>query len=179
MSYVQKCLQQNEHVVYAATLHWIIYTQGIMFAVLGAVFGYEMPSLINRLFDQPMAGELMHPAAIVCFIISSIGAIMLLGAYIRQVSTELVVTNQRIIAKYGYISRSTFEIMISRVTGANFEQTIRGRLLGYGTILVHGAGGDISPIDLIADPQGFQNALMGVLERAPPRPPGAPAGPAR
>jgi uncharacterized membrane protein YdbT with pleckstrin-like domain len=169
MSYVQKCLQPNEHVVYTAQLHWMIYVQGLIFALFGAVLGYEMPSLLQRMFDPSFAETIRRPAAIGCFIISSIGAILLLGAYIKQVSTELVVTDQRVIAKYGYISRTTFEIMNTRITGANFEQTVMGRILGFGTILVHGAGGDISPIDLVADPQGFHNALMGVLERTPGR----------
>jgi uncharacterized membrane protein YdbT with pleckstrin-like domain len=171
MSYVQKCLQHDEHVVYPAILHWVIYLQGLMFAFAGAALGYEMPYLLDRFFDPHMAQELKHPMAIVCLIIALVGAVLLFGAYIRQISTELVITNQRIIAKYGYISRTTFEIMIDRVTGANFDQTIMGRLMGYGTIIVHGAGGDISPIDLVADPQGFHNALMGVLDRRGPKPP--------
>ena len=94
-----------------------------------------------------------------------VGTAFLLAAYIRQTSTELAVTNRRIIAKYCFISLTTFEIMITRVTGANFEQTVTGRLLGYGTILVHGAGGEISPIELVAHPQEYHRALMGVLER--------------
>jgi uncharacterized membrane protein YdbT with pleckstrin-like domain len=83
---------------------------------------------------------------------------------VRQSSTELAITNRRLIAKYGFISRATFEIMINRVTGVNFDQTVMGRILGYGTILVHGAGGDISPFDVVANPQLFQRALMDVLE---------------
>ena len=54
--------------------------------------------------------------------------------------------------------------MIGRVTGVNFDQTVVGRMMGYGTILVHGVGGDVSPFDGMANPQLFQRALMDTLE---------------
>ena len=94
------------------------------------------------------------------------GVMLLLGAYIRQMSTELAVTNRRLIAKYGFVSRVTFEIMLSRITGANFEQTVTGRLFGFGTVWVHGAGGEVSPIGGVANPQLFYRALMSALERS-------------
>jgi len=169
MSYVHKCLRPDERVIYEATLHWIIYVQGIAFALAGAALGYEMPFIMARFFDPNTAQALAHPVAIVCLLVAMIGIILMLGAYIKQVSTELAITNRRVIAKYGYISRATFEIMIDRVTGANFDQTVGGRLMGYGTIIIHGAGGDISPVDVIANPQGFHGALMGVLGRVPGR----------
>jgi uncharacterized membrane protein YdbT with pleckstrin-like domain len=79
-----------------------------------------------------------------------------------------VITNHRIIAKYGFISRSTFELMINRITGANFDQSIMGRIFGFGTVIVHGAGGDISPFDVVADPQEFHRNLVGALEHVAP-----------
>jgi len=48
--------------------------------------------------------------------------------------------------------------------GRQFRSTITGRILGYGTVLVHGAGGDISPFDVVANPQLFQRALMDAVE---------------
>jgi uncharacterized membrane protein YdbT with pleckstrin-like domain len=108
-----------------------------------------------------VAGKIITGGALVCAVA---GLILLIGSTIRQSSTELAITNRRLIAKYGAISRSTFEIMIGRVTGVNFEQTMMGRILGYGTVLVHGAGGDISPFDVLSNPQLFQRALMDVVE---------------
>jgi uncharacterized membrane protein YdbT with pleckstrin-like domain len=163
-SYVLKILAPDERILYAASVHWIVYLQGIMFTVMGGVLGFYAPNILTALLGQNMAHMLTKPAALAALVIVAMGFSLLLGAYIRQVSTELVVTNRRVIAKYGYISRETFELMISRVTGANFDQTILGRILGYGTIIVRGAGGDISPIDFIADPQAFHNVVMSSFE---------------
>ena len=165
MSYVEKALLPDEQIVYAATLHWIIYVPGLAFTIIGGLLGHYSFDILGYLFGTSFANFLGRPVAGGGLIIVLIGIVFLGGAYIRQTSTELAVTNRRIIAKYGFVSRTTFEIMINRITGSNFDQTIGGRLLGYGTVLVHGAGGDISPFDKIADPEEFHQALMLVMGR--------------
>lgn len=164
MSYVQKILLPDERVVYGATLHWVIYLQGLMITIAGGVLGYYSYDIIAALFGTTHMQTMGHILSGGALIVVFAGVVLLFGAYLRQTTTELVLTNRRIIAKYGVISRATFEIMLSRITGANFDQTITGRFFGYGTILVHGAGGEISPIDLVADPQAFQKALVGLIE---------------
>jgi uncharacterized membrane protein YdbT with pleckstrin-like domain len=116
------------------------------------VFGEDYESPIGR----ALAG--------VAMLFAFVGFILLLSSVVRQSATELAITNKRVIAKYGFVSRSTFEIMINRVAGVNFDQTIMGRIFGYGTVLVHGTGGDVSPFEVVANPQGFQHALMDILE---------------
>jgi hypothetical protein len=96
--------------------------------------------------------------------IIAIGTLHLLYGFVRQISTELVVTNQRVIAKYGLISVTTYELMLSKVEGANIEQSVTGRLLGYGTVMVKGTGGGISPIDHVANPYKFHHFLMQAMD---------------
>jgi uncharacterized membrane protein YdbT with pleckstrin-like domain len=166
MSYIEKVLLPDERIIYSATLHWIIYLQGLTLTIFGGVLGYyNYPGLVF-LFGPHLAQEFSRAITGVALVIVLIGAMLLLGAYIRQTATELVITNQRLVAKYGFISRTTFEIMINRITGANFDQTVMGRILGFGTIWVHGAGGDVSPISGVSNPQMFYRALMSVLEQA-------------
>ena len=164
MSYIEKVLLPDERIAYAATLHWIMYVPGMVITILGGLVGYFGFAVINRLLGPTFAHYLDRPMGGIGLAIVLVGVALLSGAYVRQTSTELAVTNRRIIAKYGFISRTTFEIMINRVTGSNFDQTVMGRLLGFGTVLVHGAGGDISPFDQIDDPQAFHQALMKVIE---------------
>jgi len=164
MTYLSKMLLPDERIVYIATLHWVIFIPGMCLTALGGFIGFYSYALIGFIMGQSMAQVFGRVLAGAAFILALVGLGLLIGALVRQSSTELAITNRRLIAKYGFISRSTFEIMINRVTGANFDQTIMGRLLGFGTILVHGAGGDISPFDVVTNPQLFQRALMDVLE---------------
>jgi len=165
MSYVKKVLLPDERVVFTARLHWIIYIRGLVIAVCGGIAGFCSNDIAQNLFGGTFGAGAGKVLASVAFILTLVGVGLLWKGYMRQATTELVITNMRIIAKYGLISRATFEILISRITGANFDQTMFGRILDYGTILVHGAGGEISPFDMVADPQGFHRALLTVLDR--------------
>ena len=162
-SYVEKVLLPDEKVVFAAYLHWVIYLQGLVITILGVIASYYSYIIAARIFGPDHMQQAGHILSGLSLLVVICGVALLFGAFIRQSATELVLTDRRIIAKYGFISRATFEIMLSRITGANFDQTILGRCLGYGTILVHGAGGEISPIDLVANPQGFHRALIQVI----------------
>ena len=162
-SYIEKILLPDEQVFYAGTLHWIVFIPGLFITAGGGLFAIYMPRLFSMFLGDEFARNVHYLTAAAAAVILLCGLIILIGAYIRQNTTELAITNRRIIAKYGFISRATFEIMISRITGCNFDQTILGRILGYGTIIVHGAGGDISPFDVVSDPQGFHKALISVL----------------
>jgi len=168
MTYVEKILLPDERIIYAATLHWIIYLQGLFVTASAGLVGHFSRVFLTLAFGEQLGGQFAKPISAIAMIIVLAGALLLLFAYLRQTSTEIVITNKRLIAKYGIISRATFEIMVSRITGANFDQSILGRVMGFGTILVHGAGGEISPIDHVADPQLFYRALVSVLEKFQP-----------
>jgi hypothetical protein len=163
MSYIEKSLLPDERIVYWSQLHWIVYSKGIFITIVGGLLGFYSSHILTFFFGNEFAQHFNKVLAGAAGIVVLIGIVFLLGAYIRQASTELAVTNHRIIAKYGFVSRTTFEIMIPRITGSNFDQTILGGLMGYGTFLING---EISPINLVADPQRFHNALMEVLGSA-------------
>lgn len=164
MSYVQKMLMPDERIIYIGTLHWIVFVPGLIFTFVGGLVGFFSYDIVSHFVGPASAAMFSRGVGLIALVIAVAGFAMLLGAVVRQSATELAITNRRLIAKYGFISRSTFELMINRVTGANFDQSIAGRMFGYGTILVHGAGGDVSPFDVVSNPQLFQRALMDVLE---------------
>jgi len=162
-SYVAKVLMPHEQVIFAATLHWIMYLQGLAITIGGGMMAFCSRPVLILLFGERMGDAFTRPVCMVALIVVVVGSFLLLTTYLRQTSTEIVVTNKRLIAKYGFISFTTFEILVNRITGANYEQSVAGRVLGFGTVLVHGAGGEISPIDQVADPQLFYRALISVL----------------
>ena len=84
----------------------------------------------------------------------------LLSAWITQWTTEIAVTDKRIIHKVGLIQRKTIEMNMSRVESVSVDQSIHGRLLGYGDISVRGTGSGLSPFILIAHPLEFRNAVV-------------------
>lgn len=89
---------------------------------------------------------------------------------VARATSEFAVTNRRVIIKVGLVSRRTVELNLEKVESIGVEQTIPGRILGYGTIVVVGTGGTKEPFRGIGDPMGFRRAVNVATEtlRGPP-----------
>jgi len=94
-----------------------------------------------------------------------VGLFFLVAAWIKVRSTEVAITNRRVIAKTGFIKRSTVEINLEKVEALRVEQTFLGRMLNYGTIYISGAGTAVAPIHDIADPLVFRRKFMEATNR--------------
>ena len=94
-----------------------------------------------------------------------VGLVFLAMAWIRVRSTELAITNRRVIAKSGFVKRHTVEINLDKVEALKVEQGVWGRLLNFGTIFISGAGTSVAPIANIADPLVFRRKFMEATNR--------------
>ena len=63
-----------------------------------------------------------------------------LWEWLKLRSTELGVTNRRLIIKKGIISRNTEEMKLSSVETVEIIQGVPGRILGYGNVKITGRG---------------------------------------
>ncbi|MCL2469874.1 MAG: PH domain-containing protein [Alphaproteobacteria bacterium] len=163
-SYVKRAMQSNERILCEAQLHWIIYKMGLMIVLIGTVLAFWTSPLIGFLGEDFVETSL-EPTRYVALGLIAVGAFQLVCAFIRQISTELVITDRRVIAKHGFISTTSYELMLPKVEGATIDQSILGRILGYGTIMVKGTGGGISPIDHVTNPYLFHAHLMSALQK--------------
>ena len=94
-----------------------------------------------------------------------VGLIVLAMAWIRVRSTELAITNRRVIAKSGFVKRHTVEINLDKVEALKVEQGVWGRMLNFGTIFISGAGTSVAPIRDIAGPLVFRRKFMEATNR--------------
>jgi uncharacterized membrane protein YdbT with pleckstrin-like domain len=151
MKYVEQVLQPGEALVYATTLHWLVYLRAIVLfvlAVLCLVAAGEVDS-------AGITMALKIAAAVLCVL----GIVTALSALIRRATTELAVTDRRVIFKTGIFQRHTVEMNLSKVETVGVNQSILGRLLGYGTVIVRGTGGSFEPIPFIGEPLAFRNHI--------------------
>ncbi|MCA3069129.1 MAG: PH domain-containing protein [Rhodocyclaceae bacterium] len=95
-----------------------------------------------------------------------VGLILLALAWVKQRSTELAVTNKRVITKFGFIQRDTVELNIQKVESVQVQQGIMGRMLDFGTIVIAGGGSPQAPVPGISDPMGFRRAFLEAQETA-------------
>jgi uncharacterized membrane protein YdbT with pleckstrin-like domain len=88
------------------------------------------------------------------------GIVFLLWAYIRYKTTEFAVTDKRIIAKTGLVSRNTVEMFLDKVESLHVEQSVLGRVLDFGTITIRGTGATEEPIRNISAPLALRKQFM-------------------
>jgi len=89
-----------------------------------------------------------------------VGLFLLIWAWIRVRSTEIAITNRRVIVKYGFVKRDTVEINLEKVEALRVEQGFLGRMLNYGTVFISGAGTSVAPIKDVTDPLVFRRKFM-------------------
>jgi uncharacterized membrane protein YdbT with pleckstrin-like domain len=81
-------------------------------------------------------------------------------AWIKRVTTEIAVTNKRLIFKEGFISRRTMEMNMDKIESVDVNQSVLGRIFDYGTIVVRGTGAGLEPLKRIDAPIELRNSVM-------------------
>jgi uncharacterized membrane protein YdbT with pleckstrin-like domain len=82
-----------------------------------------------------------------------LGAVALItGGVIRRFATEVAVSNKRVLIKRGFFSRRSIEVLLPKVESIGVDESLLGRMLGYGTVIVRGTGGTFETFDKIAHP---------------------------
>ena len=85
---------------------------------------------------------------------------LFIAPLIDRYTDEFAITNKRIIFKTGLISRKTFEMNLSKIESVNVDQSILGRILGYGTIKIVGSGGTQEILSKIRKPLEFRKKFQ-------------------
>ena len=152
MRYVRRVLLPGETIVYATRLHWVIYIHTILLLIACIILAGAAVSTSD---NQGISLALGIAAVIFLLLALSAG----LRAFIRRVTTELAVTDHRVIYKSGLLSRHTIEMNRDKVESVDVDQTLLGRIFGYGTIIVRGTGGSLEPIRSIGDPLTFRSYI--------------------
>jgi uncharacterized membrane protein YdbT with pleckstrin-like domain len=127
--YVDHTLSANETVIANAKPHWAMFIAPMLWLIFGLVL------LVPLVVAIPML------------------ILRLMTFY----GTELAVTNKRVIAKTGVISRNVIDVALPKVEGITYQQGVFGRVFGYGSIFVRGTGLGHVPIKFIAHPELFKS----------------------
>ncbi len=140
MGYIESNLLPDERVVYKATLHWIIYRKCFFFVFIG----------IALLWVKPALGG----------IVILIGLLFGIPAFIDYLTSELGVTTKRVIIKTGLLRRRTLELLLQQVEAIAVDQSVPGRILGYGTLTLTGTGGVREVFHNVSSPLEFRRRIQ-------------------
>jgi uncharacterized membrane protein YdbT with pleckstrin-like domain len=150
MPYVRRVLQPGESVVHSTRLHLLIFLPALAYLTIGVAL-----LVVALKYDGDW--RTVFKAAAVIFMLLAVAAAV--PAAIRRATTELAVTDRRVIYKSGVISRHTLEMNRSKVESVDVDQSLLGRLFGFGTVIVRGTGGSLEPLRMISDPLSFRSHI--------------------
>ena len=146
-SYVESVLAPGERVVHRTAIsHWNY--------VLSYLVGVACLAIAATALASQSQGRVTIAA-----VAALIGLAIILVAAIRRATTELVLTDRRIIAKRGFIRRDTVEMNLGKVESLHVNQGLLGRLLNFGDVTVVGTGSSLEPLRGISRPLELRRKL--------------------
>jgi uncharacterized membrane protein YdbT with pleckstrin-like domain len=145
MRYIQRILQPGESLIYQGRIHWIIYLPAAVLLVLAGI------ALSRAGVSRGMNWVLV---AGMC---ATVGALAGISAWIKRWTTEIDVTDRRIVYKRGLIRRHTVEMNMDKVESVDVDQTVLGRMLNFGNVTIRGTGTGIEPLFNVEAPLQFRN----------------------
>jgi uncharacterized membrane protein YdbT with pleckstrin-like domain len=145
VSYIDENLLPDEQVVYRAQLHKIIFARAALVLIVGVVLLF-FPTLTQART-----------------VVLVIGVLLLVPPFVAYLTTELGVTNKRVIVKSGFIRRRTIELLLRQVEAISVDQGLLGRLLGYGSITLTGTGGVREVFHQVREPLELRRRIQGQI----------------
>jgi hypothetical protein len=157
--YSRATLAPNEIPFYKTSLHWIVFLRFAFLAFVVFLF-VAMPFAIavQALFGSEL-GWFALP----------LPAFIMLPPALAFASSELVITDRRVLIKTGVVRRQTLEMFISKIESVRIDQGVFGRMLDYGTVMIRGTGGSEEPFEGISRPIQFRNWVQRLQGGEPVR----------
>jgi uncharacterized membrane protein YdbT with pleckstrin-like domain len=169
VSYVSDHLLPGERVVYRARLHWIAFRWSIFLLILAVVVA--VAGQLVSASDLGDTWKLWVPA-----LLAGLALVSALGPWIKVASSEFAVTDKRVLVKIGLLQRDSLETLLSKVEAIGVDQTLLGRMLGFGTITIVGTGGTREAFERIAAPMEFRRQVQAQIVANEDRRGSLPAG---
>ena len=171
MGYVERHLLPGERVLYKTRLHWVLYARPALVFLIGAGLTVAVSQMSGGKESQ---AEAARWAGWVGIGIMAIGVLWGFVHWVELRTSEFAVTTSRVIFKVGLVARYTTELLLTKVESIAVQQSLTGRILGFGDLTVIGTGGTREIFRRVRDPIGFRNYVQQASTIH-----GAPAGPER
>jgi hypothetical protein len=180
MSYARNLLSRGEEVVYESRQHWFAVIARTWLWIVVAIIALALSVWIGgqgRVLDN----ETIDGVVTVVGLVALVGAIGYVGfVFWDWRNQEWLITTRRVIRAEGVLNKAMFDSSLEKINDARLQQSILGRIFGFGTLDILTAaeemgGNNVADFPMIADPVPFKKAMMDqkeMLERpdlAPPR----------
>jgi uncharacterized membrane protein YdbT with pleckstrin-like domain len=159
VGYLESILGKDERVVFATRRHWFTIAGTVLVSAIlsiiiiaGAILPVSLHSRIGSL-----------SLLLLLLLIVPLGR--LLSKYLDWWNEQFIVTNRRIIQIEGVFNKHVIDSSLEKVNDIIMDQTMMGRLLGYGNIEILTASDiSVNKLDNIANPIRFKTTMLDQKE---------------
>ncbi len=157
MPFPKKNLNANETIALDMHPHWWYFAEPAWSLLGSIVFGIIILAKADG--SVATAAKWLDLALLV------FTAIWLLIRYFKWLTTNFVITSNRLIFRHGVVGKSGIEIPLERVNNVNFTQSVFERVLGAGDLLIESGGEDGQQrFTDIRHPAQVQNLIHAQME---------------
>ena len=170
MLYVQQSLGPDEELIFVGHFHWMYTVNAFMSIIFGMLIsvaiiiaGIVIHKHLN-VFPPNLPVSEAIPALPVyvkggAFLMFVMGVYSFAIKMVHKATTEIAITDTRLVYKTGVVARNVGEMSIDRIEGVNVLQTVLGRLFNYGRLAIRGMGIGEVILPPIENPIAFRQAI--------------------
>jgi uncharacterized membrane protein YdbT with pleckstrin-like domain len=160
IEYVQQQLGASERILYTERHHWVFFVAEMLKWILFAVAVLALVVLLE-VWWLPDAGWVWW--LLLVFIVP---AARIVWGFFSWRMNVYVLTNRRVIESTGVLSKRVADSSLEKLTDIVLKQSVFGRLLHYGDIVVltASAGAGINDLKQIRRPMEFKTQMVNAKE---------------
>ncbi|MGI9054081.1 MAG: PH domain-containing protein [Ilumatobacteraceae bacterium] len=155
MPYPKKLLNDYETLALDLHPHWWYFAESVLTLLLTVGFGVVAAVM-----------EWASAVKVVALVLIAVAALWVLVTYLTWVTTNFVITSDRVIFRNGIFAKSGIEIPLERVNSVHFDQGIWERIVGAGDLMIEsGAREGQQRFTDIRNPDRVQNLIHSQMEQ--------------
>lgn len=171
MAFVSRVVGADERLIGVCNLHWIYLVRGFLyflaFAGAGLVIRRQTPVLLAG-WDGTLAVPLLTLVDWVSQGLAGVGVLLVVLHVLKVFSTEIGLTDKRVIFKRGIVFVEVKEEDLEEIKGAEVDNGWLGRFLNYGYIFLDARFIKNVNLPAIPSPYAFVRALNEAKSRLKP-----------
>lgn len=159
-SYIDRLMSSHERIILISRQHWFLLVRSILLEISAILILLAVGIIFALNFS--------HLAALsvaVIFLLLMIPIATMTRDILEWTNRQYIVTNRRVIQIFGIINKNIIDSSLDKVNDVKMEQSVLGRLFGYGDIEILTASEfGINQFKKIADPIDFKTAMLNAKE---------------
>jgi uncharacterized membrane protein YdbT with pleckstrin-like domain len=148
-------LSSAEHVIYSTRLSKKLFVRPFFLAAV---------VLVAAFFSKIITVEYAH---YLFWTFIAVAVLLLVAPFTKYFMSHFVITDQRIIIHHGFLTRTSYEMILEKIESITVNQFLSDRLIwGSGTLVITGTGGTKEEFPNVGGAVAFQEHLNEVLHSA-------------